>query len=162
VSEVEDSYPETKVSLDELPKTLKDLRKMREMTLKEVSEATGLSISFLSDMERGRVSPSLRTVQRLAQAYKAPLSVYMAGIMSEASKPFDPKSVLVFINKEGECLCAAPHEGSEDKEVYLLVMRWGEIGSIILSRDEVSRIVGAFVEWLKDTQQPYPGQLVAY
>ena len=40
-----------------------------ERTLKAVGAVLGLSISFLSDMERGRALPGLDTVQRLADHY---------------------------------------------------------------------------------------------
>jgi transcriptional regulator with XRE-family HTH domain len=77
-------FPETSIRLDDLPKTLRWLRKMREMTLKETSKKSGLSVSFLSDMERGRVRPSLETLQKLAITYKAPLSIYL---------PSDPTAI---------------------------------------------------------------------
>lgn len=43
------------------------LRKFKKRRLKEVSEATGLSVSFLSDIERGRTNPSLKTIIALAE-----------------------------------------------------------------------------------------------
>ncbi|HET59538.1 MAG TPA: XRE family transcriptional regulator [Chloroflexi bacterium] len=48
---------------------LRRTRKMSHMTLKDVSLKTGLSISFLSDIERGRTKPSLETVYKLAECY---------------------------------------------------------------------------------------------
>lgn len=44
-------------------------RKHRQMTLLQVAEKTGLSISFLSDLERGRTDPSFSTLRRLALCY---------------------------------------------------------------------------------------------
>jgi len=72
-SKTVDIYPETRISLSELPDTLKWLRKMRRLTLREVAESTGLSISFLSDIERGRTQPSITTLQKLTQVYNGPL-----------------------------------------------------------------------------------------
>lgn len=73
-----DAYPETSFTLLEMPSTLRWLRKkMRQMTLSEVAQKTGLSISFLSDMERGRVAPSLETLHKLAQVYKTPLLIHV-------------------------------------------------------------------------------------
>lgn len=68
-----DAYPETSCTLAQMPETLKWLRKMRELRLRDVAAATGLSISFLSDVERGRTPPSLATLQKLGQVYKTPL-----------------------------------------------------------------------------------------
>lgn len=47
---------------------LRELRMGRRLTLKTVAERAGVSESFLSQVERGRAAPSLKTFQRLAQA----------------------------------------------------------------------------------------------
>jgi len=53
---------------------LKFLRKYHGLKLREVSQKTGLSISFISDLERGRINPSLETCQKLSTVYKITLS----------------------------------------------------------------------------------------
>ena len=45
------------------------LRAVRNMTLAELSTKTGLSISFLNDIEHGRTNPSLSTLEKIATAY---------------------------------------------------------------------------------------------
>lgn len=45
------------------------LRKSQKRTLKDVSEATNLSVSFVCDVEKGRTLPSLATIEKLADAY---------------------------------------------------------------------------------------------
>ena len=49
---------------------LRMLRKRRRYTLVDVSDETGLSVSFLSDIERGRTRPSLDTLEKLASFYQ--------------------------------------------------------------------------------------------
>ena len=49
--------------------SLRGLRKAFGMTLKQLAEQTGLSISYLSDMERGRNCPSVKTLKKIAAAY---------------------------------------------------------------------------------------------
>lgn len=49
---------------------LRRLRKSRRLKLVEVSEAIKLSVSFLSDVERGRTKPSLDTLEKLATFYQ--------------------------------------------------------------------------------------------
>lgn len=44
------------------------LRKKHDLKLREVSKGTGISITFLSDLERGKM-PSLTTVMKLATFY---------------------------------------------------------------------------------------------
>ena len=53
----------------EIGPTFRQIRHHYKKTLKTVSEGTGLSISFLSDMERGRTNPSLKTIITLAGYY---------------------------------------------------------------------------------------------
>lgn len=57
---------------------LRELRQSRKMTLLQVAEVTNLSVSFLSDLERGRTKPSFDTVERLASYYE----ITMADLLS--------------------------------------------------------------------------------
>jgi transcriptional regulator with XRE-family HTH domain len=52
-----------------LHERLRELRQERGQRLKDVSEIAGISIPYLSDLERGRTNPSLETLQTLAGAY---------------------------------------------------------------------------------------------
>ena len=45
------------------------IRKEHQLTLKDLSQRANLSLPFLSDMERGVVSPSIETLQKIARAY---------------------------------------------------------------------------------------------
>ena len=59
----------------ELGEKLKNTRKnLRGYTLQKVFDETGISVSFLSDIERGRTKPSLETLQKLANYYQVNLS----------------------------------------------------------------------------------------
>ncbi len=53
---------------------LKGMRKSHGLKLREVSEKTGLSISYISDLERGRQNPSLETCRKFSVVYKITLS----------------------------------------------------------------------------------------
>lgn len=52
----------------ELGTKLKTLRNGCGLTLKQLSEKTGLSISFISDIENGRRNPNLDNLNKLAHA----------------------------------------------------------------------------------------------
>jgi len=54
------------------------LRKSLGMTLSEVSQATGLSISALSKIENDQVSPTFTNLMRLAEGLEIPLSDLVA------------------------------------------------------------------------------------
>ena len=47
---------------------IQQVRKVRQMTLKDLSAATDVSVSHLSAIERGAANPSLATVRRVADA----------------------------------------------------------------------------------------------
>lgn len=53
---------------DQLGTILKSLRKKRELTLRQVSEQTGVSQSFIWKVERGQL-PSLEVTIKLAEFY---------------------------------------------------------------------------------------------
>jgi DNA-binding transcriptional MerR regulator len=53
---------------------LRRLRQSRGFSLREASERTGLSVSFLSSLERGVTGASIATLQRLTAAYGATIT----------------------------------------------------------------------------------------
>lgn len=63
--------------------SIRTARKQRDMTLAQVAEKTGLSISFLSDLERGRTDPSLSSLRKLAACYDVPV----ASLLEETEYP---------------------------------------------------------------------------
>lgn len=54
--------------VSDVGQAVRALRMRRKMTLKEVSVGTGLSQSFLSQLELGRSNASLQSLQRIAKA----------------------------------------------------------------------------------------------
>ena len=49
---------------------LRELRQERELTLQQVADATGFALSYLSQLERDKVSISVDNLERLAQFYE--------------------------------------------------------------------------------------------
>lgn len=47
---------------------IRDLRKQRRVTLKALADKTGLTTSFLSQLERERTSPSINSLEKIAKA----------------------------------------------------------------------------------------------
>lgn len=70
-----DQFPTTDLDILEISENLRWFRKTRGMTLRNVSIKSGLSISFLSDLERGKTNPSINTIQKLVNIYQSPISV---------------------------------------------------------------------------------------
>lgn len=63
-----------------LAERFRELRKERGWRLKDVAEVTGLSIPYLSDLERDRTNPSLDTLRALAKAYEMTVHDLMAPV----------------------------------------------------------------------------------
>ncbi len=70
-----------------LGERLRELRQGLEYTLLQLSQATTLSVSYLSDIERGRTTPSLDTLEKIATFYTMPLGQLMAGVDGWTSVP---------------------------------------------------------------------------
>ena len=52
---------------DTLGSHIRKLRKQRNLTLQEVSKLSGISLSYLSDIERNVVNPSYKVLYQLAE-----------------------------------------------------------------------------------------------
>ena len=52
----------------ELGKKIRDLRKKRKMTLKELAEKSGLSVGMLSQIERDKIGLSVNSLWKISQA----------------------------------------------------------------------------------------------
>ena len=64
---------------------VRSLRRQQEVTVAELSAATGLSIGMLSKIENGNTSPSLTTLQTLANALSVPLTTFFKGFEERRS-----------------------------------------------------------------------------
>lgn len=64
------------MSSHSIGKILKELRKDRKLTLKELAEQTEVSISFLSQVERGKSSVTLESLKKIADALKVNPTIF--------------------------------------------------------------------------------------
>ena len=58
---------------------VRNIRKKRGITLKELAEKTGLSIGYISQIERDLTDPSLSTLRKLSAALDIPTYLFMGG-----------------------------------------------------------------------------------
>jgi transcriptional regulator with XRE-family HTH domain len=82
-----------------LQERIKEVRTQFDLTLKDLADRTGLSVSYLSDIERGRTNPSLGTLEALAMALDMSVidlltGVEFAGERTEASLPLGLSELL--------------------------------------------------------------------
>jgi len=57
---------------------IREYRKNRNMTIKELSLKTGLSIGYISQIERGETEPSLSSIRKIANVFGVPLYVLIS------------------------------------------------------------------------------------
>jgi transcriptional regulator with XRE-family HTH domain len=58
---------------------IKSSRIQQRLTLKDLAEKTGFSASFFSQLERGRLSPSMRSLEKIACALNTDVSYFLEG-----------------------------------------------------------------------------------
>jgi len=63
-----------------LHERLRELRKERGLRLKDIADKAGISVPFLSDLERGRTQPSLETLRTIAGAYRLSVHDVLEGV----------------------------------------------------------------------------------
>lgn len=85
----------------EIGPKIRYLRKKNNYTLKELAEKTGLSISFISDIENGRRKPSIDNLNKLSKALGASVDI----LLKEQTKIPDNKTNLI---KEAQILVEDP------------------------------------------------------
>ena len=66
--------------------TIRRLREHRNQTLKDLAQATGLSLSYLSLIERNKRDPSLTNLSKIAAAFELPPSILIF-ISSDINEP---------------------------------------------------------------------------
>lgn len=52
---------------------IRDFRKQRGFTIKELAARSGMSISYISQVERGEIDPSLSSLRKIAAVFQIPL-----------------------------------------------------------------------------------------
>lgn len=52
---------------------IREFRKQRKLTIKELAGMTGMSISYISQIERGEIDPSLSSLRKIAGVFHLPL-----------------------------------------------------------------------------------------
>ncbi|MGD8189405.1 helix-turn-helix domain-containing protein [Brevibacillus ginsengisoli] len=62
--------------MDSIYEKIRILRTQQNMTLKELSTLSGLSISFLSQVERGNSSLAITSLQKIAEVLNVPMTTF--------------------------------------------------------------------------------------
>ncbi|WP_414043933.1 helix-turn-helix domain-containing protein [Macrococcus sp. EM39E] len=78
----------------EISERIKQVRKIKGITLKELAESTGLSVSFLSQVERGESSLAITSLNKIAEALDEHITAFFDQPVNEDFKiiPSEVKS----------------------------------------------------------------------
>jgi transcriptional regulator with XRE-family HTH domain len=63
----------------ELGQRIRTVRRRRHVTMRELAARAGLSVSLISQVERGRTNPSISTLRRLAEGLNESVAVFFEG-----------------------------------------------------------------------------------
>ena len=75
----------------DIPAQLRLMRTVKGETLADVANGTGLSISYLSDLERGRTNPSIETLEKIAAYHNMKLFISFVGDVPNTVRVSIPK-----------------------------------------------------------------------
>lgn len=98
---------ESFISEKRLGDRIKQLRLKKSMGFVELGRHTGLSASFLSQLETGRVVPTLRNLARIALVFSKDLSYF-----------FEPEPKTLFRVQRGKDRIRLPQSGTDDPSYY--------------------------------------------
>ncbi len=104
---VDGEAAETVITEKRIGERIKYLRLKKSMGLVELGRHTGLSASFLSQLETGRVVPTLRNLARIAMVFSKDLSYF-----------FDPEPQTLFRVHRGNERVRLPQTGVSDPTYF--------------------------------------------
>jgi len=61
-------------------KRLRRIRRNKDLTQEQLAELVGVSVDFVSNIERGKSAPSFPTIERLAEVLEVPLEEFFKPI----------------------------------------------------------------------------------
>lgn len=105
--QVDGEAAESVIAEKRIGERIKHLRLRKSMGLVELGRHTGLSASFLSQLETGRVVPTLRNLARIAMVFSKDLSYF-----------FDPEPQTLFRIHRGKDRVRLPQSGVQDPTYY--------------------------------------------
>src|SRR5450755_4954195 len=106
-SSIDPSSAESFIAEKRIGERIKRLRLKKSMGLVELGRHTGLSASFLSQLETGRVVPTLRNLARIAMVFSKDLSYF-----------FDPEPESLFRVHRGKQRVRMPQTGVADPSYF--------------------------------------------
>jgi transcriptional regulator with XRE-family HTH domain len=105
--QIDGEAAEAVISEKRIGERIKHLRLRKSMGLVELGRHTGLSASFLSQLETGRVVPTLRNLARIAMVFSKDLNYF-----------FEPEPLTLFRIHRGKDRLRLPQTGVQDPSYF--------------------------------------------
>lgn len=80
---------------------IRQLRRKQDLSVADLASAAGISLGMMSKIENGQISPSLTTVQSLANALTVPISSLFASVEDRQDCSYVPSGQGVNIERRG-------------------------------------------------------------
>lgn len=81
----------------DIGKSLRKLREGRNLSLRSLSEISGLAVNTLSLIENGKTSPSVNTLSKIAKALEIPITAFFDSDTEKSDIGFTVKSTVVSV-----------------------------------------------------------------
>jgi transcriptional regulator with XRE-family HTH domain len=111
--------------------SIKKLRKAKGITLQEMSNRTGISLNHLSQIERGRINPSIGTLKKITNTLDVPFMSLGNGERSPSVPT--PQKKLEVVRQDSRKMLVFPKSKTK---VYLLTPDLKRKLEVILSESE--------------------------
>ncbi len=159
--------PEPASEETQLSQRLRSLRHEKGMPLREMAEIAGVSVSFLSQVERGTASPSIGTLIRMARALDETVSSLFEPRNAARLVRANERPTLVHPERQWSEELLSPRDFSRLQFIRSTVAPGGSTGPEPLSYDaaETCMLVesGTLTVWLEQEEmQLGPGDCLAY
>jgi transcriptional regulator with XRE-family HTH domain len=140
-SQIESGTVESFISDKRIGQRIKQLRQKKSMGLVDLGRHTGLSASFLSQLETGRVVPTLRNLARISMVFSKDLSYF-----------FEPEPQTVFRIHRVKDRLRLPQSGVDDPMYF-----FESLGYLVPDR-ELDPYLAEFLPNTKNGREPNPHQ----
>jgi DNA-binding transcriptional MerR regulator/quercetin dioxygenase-like cupin family protein len=138
-----------------IARKLRKLRKSRRMTLSQVAAKTGLSVSFLSSLERRQVNASVATLRKLSAVYGTNVLSFF-GTSDRVSKLIRPRQRKQLSNEPGVRIeLLALGQISMEPHLFQIAPGANSGGSYHHDGEECVYVIGGMCEFWLDEVEHY-------
>lgn len=143
------------MSESELAHQIRLIRNHQGLTLKELSVRTGLSVSFLSQVERGTSSPAISSLKKIADALEVPITSFFQPEHNTNYKTVkDQRRSFRIEGSPAKYIRLSGNFSSRSLESLLVVLDPGAKDRIFQhSGEEVHYVLEGEVEYLIDNEE---------